>query len=123
MSTGTYSIEALIESEDQHEMFGLGKIEIENNLILPTTIHVNSFDSPILLILTPIATVLSVLFLMRRWKKQSQETAEEEIDAEQIPKLLGGILSMQQNSEKIEQNQESNIPETDNIECKNAYIC
>jgi hypothetical protein len=115
MSSGIYSIEALIESQDQSQLFGLGKIELVNDSILPTSIHVDSFDSPFLQILTPIATVVSVIYLMRRWRKQSKDS-EEEVDIEQIPKLLGGVFSMQQNHE-------SNIPETNDTECKNGYIC
>ena len=119
MSAGSYSVEALVESQDQSQMFGLGKIELTNGSILPT-IQVDSFDSPIFMVLTPIATVISVIYLMRRWKKQSKES-EEEYDVEQIPKLLGGVLSLQQNC--MEQNQESNIHEPDDIQCKNGYIC
>ena len=115
MSAGIYSVETLIESQNQSQLFGLGKIELVYDSILPTSIHVDSFDSPVLMILTPIATVLSVVFLMRKWRKQSQ-VSEEELDVEQLPKLLGGIFSMQQN-------RESNIPETDDIQCKNGYIC
>ncbi|MEJ2242753.1 MAG: hypothetical protein P8Y18_11535 [Candidatus Bathyarchaeota archaeon] len=119
MSTVTYSIETLIESQDQSQMFGLGKIELVNDSILPI-VKVDSFDSPILMILTPLATVLSVVFLMRRWRKQSKES-EEELDLEQIPKLLGGVFSMQQNS--LQPNEETEIHENDDIQCKNAYIC
>ena len=119
MSAGSYSVEALIESQDQSQMFGLGKIELTNGSILPT-IQVDSFDSPIFMVLTPIATVISVVYLMRRWRKQSKDE-EEAYDVEQIPKLLGGVLSLQQNS--TEQNQESNIHKSDDVQCKNAYIC
>jgi len=119
MSAGSYSVEALIESQDQSQMFGLGKIELSNDSILPT-IHVDSFDSPVFMVLTPIATVISVVYLMRRWRKQSKEE-EEAYDVEQIPKLLGGVLSLQQDCN--EQNQESSIHKSDDVQCKNAYIC
>jgi len=85
------------------------------------TIHVDSFDSPIFVVLTPIVTVISVVYLMRRWRKQSEE-AEEEYDIEKIPELLGGVFNAQQQN-CMQQNPESNILETDNIQCKNAYIC
>ncbi|MEJ2271489.1 MAG: hypothetical protein P8X91_03180 [Candidatus Bathyarchaeota archaeon] len=50
------------------------------------------------------------------------QKSEEELDTEQIPKLLVES-SLQQNY--LEQNQESNNPETktDDIEWKSAYIC
>lgn len=119
MSTGSYSVEALVESQDQSQMFGLGKIELTNDSILPT-IHVDSFDSPIFMVLTPIATVISVVYLMRRWKKQSKEE-EEAYDVEQIPKLLGGVLSLQQDC--VEKKQESNIHKSEDVQCSNGYIC
>jgi hypothetical protein len=115
MSTGTYSIETLIQSQDQDQIFGLGKIELVTDSVLPNSFSVDSFESPIFLILTPVATVLSVVFLMKKWKKQSEES-DEELNIEAIPKLLGGVFSTQKNNESI-------TSENDINQCKQDYIC
>ena len=116
MSAGTYSIETLIESSDEQKIYDLGGINLLADLRLPDSIVVDSFDSPIFLMLIPfgIIAIIILIFLNKEIKKL--EVPEEECGLEVVPKLLGRIFNIPEKEEPINS-------EAENLEGKIAYIC
>ena len=115
MSAGTYSIEALIESSDEERIYDLGGINLLADLILPGSIVVDSFDSPIFLVLIPFGIIAIIVLVFMNKVNKKLEVSEGEGGLEVVTKLLGGLFNKQDKEELIK-------PEVDNIKDKLSYI-
>ena len=120
MSTGTYSIETIIESTGDQKMFDLGEFNLVEDLlssepVLTNLVTIGSLDSLVPLLLIPIGIISSIIIITQHKTKKS-EVPEEELGIEEIPKLLGGIFNMQEQ-------QVTNNEENENIQGKKGYIC
>ena len=120
MTKGSYSIETIIQSSDQEKIFDLGKINLVENSILSESslndsISIGCLESLVALLLIPTGIMSSIIVITQKKNKKS-EIPEEEFVVEDVPKLLGGFLNMQQNQEPID-------PEVQEAEGKNNYIC
>lgn len=115
MSAGTYSIETLIESSDEQRICYLGGINLLDDLILPNSIVVDSFDSPIFLMLVPFGIIAIIILVFMNKEIKKLVVPEGEFGLEVLPKLLGGILSMHEKEEPINS-------EAEKLEGRTAYI-
>ena len=116
MSAGTYSIEALIESSDEERIYDLGGINLLTDLILPDSIVVDSFDSPIFLVLVPFGIIAIIVLVFMNKVSKTLEVSEEEGGLEVVTKLLGGLFNKQEKEAPINS-------EAENLKDKITYIC